>query len=304
LSRHAFQAALAPFLLVLHSACLAAPDCRHAAPAPSAARLEVPAGTRIGIALGSGSMHGYAHIGVLQEIEARGLPVQVVTGTSVGALMGALWASGMDARGIEALARETSIEDLSRPSGSWQGLFSSDPLRGPLQAAFGGRPIESWPRSFGAVATHVEDGQRRLIVRGDAVDAIRASSAVPVLFMPVMRDRERLVDGALVEPVPVAAARDLGANFVIAIDVAYRPHEEAASGLAGYAFQAVHILVNSLAAEQLRTADVAIRPNLHQRWMECGREGLVAAGREAVARSWPEITRALLARTPGSVARR
>jgi NTE family protein len=275
---------------------LAATECSFPPPETPRARIEVPAGTRIGLALGSGSMHGYAHLGVLLEIEARGLPVQVVAGTSVGALMGAMWASGMGARQVEALALAHDLDDLARPAVSWQGLFSSEAMRAPLAAAFGGRPIESWPRRFGAVATNVADGQRRLLTSGDAVEAIRASSAVPVLFIPILRGRERLVDGALVEPVPVAAARDLGANLVIAVDVAYRPSEEEAHGIAQYAFQAMHILVNALAAEQLRAADVAIRPNLHHRWMQCGREGLVAAGRDAVAHAWPEIARAVLAR--------
>jgi NTE family protein len=294
--RFGVAAALAVLVAALPVPGLAAPDCRFPPPPTPASRIAVPSGTRIGLALGSGSMHGYAHIGVLRELEARGLPVHVVAGTSVGALVGALWASGMDARHVEELARSDKFEDFGRLAGSWQGIFNSDSLRPALETAFGGRPIESWPRRFGAVATNVADGQRRLIVSGDGADAIRASSAVPVLYAPVVRNQERLVDGALVEPVPVAAARDLGANFVIAVDVAYRPNEEEASGLAQYAFQAMHILVNSLAAEQVRSADVAIRPNLHRRWMACGREGLIAAGRDAVARAWPEITRALLAR--------
>src|SRR6188768_2956616 len=105
---------------------LAASECSFPPPATPLARIEVPAGTRIGLALGSGSMHGYAHLGVLLEIEARGLPVQVVAGTSVGALMGALWASGMDARHVEALTLAHDLDDLARPAGSWQGLFNSD----------------------------------------------------------------------------------------------------------------------------------------------------------------------------------
>lgn len=289
----AVRAALAALLAALAGAAAAA-DCTFTAPRPSPAALRVPEGTRVGIALGSGSMHGYAHIGVLQEIEARGVPVSVVAGTSVGALVGSLWASGVAARDIEALARSEQLE-LSEVAGSWQGLFSSEPMRGPLDRAFGGRPIESWPRRFGAVATELSRGERRLLATGDGIVAVQASSAVPVLFLPVALRGEKLVDGALVEPVPVEAARDLGANFVIAVDVAYRPHEEAASGLTAYAFQAMHILVNSLAAQQARSSDVLIRLNLHHRWKECGRDGLVAAGREAVAAAWPEIQRALLA---------
>jgi NTE family protein len=250
---------------------------------------------RIGLALGSGSMHGYAHVGVVEELEARGLPVKVVAGTSVGALVGALWASGMRGREVAALARTGEL-DLSEIAGSWHGLYSNEPMRAPLEKAFRGRPIESWPLRFGAVATELARGERRVIATGDGVLAVQASSAVPVLFLPIAVRGEKLVDGALVEPVPVEAARDLGANLVIAVDVAYRPHEEPASGLTAYAFQALHILVNSLAASQARTADVLIRLNLHQRWSECGSEGLMAAGRHAVAAAWPDIRRAILAR--------
>lgn len=284
---------------VLMAACTlaaaSASECRFDPPAPYPP-LAVPKGVRVGLALGSGSMHGYAHIGVLQELEARRLPVPVVAGTSVGALVGSLWASGLSAREIEGLALSERL-DLASASGSWQGIYSNDPMQAPLEKAFKGRPIETWTRRFGAVATEISRGERRLIASGDAISAVRASSAVPVLFVPVPISGERLVDGALVEPVPVEAARDLGANFVIAVDVAYRPHEEPASGLTAYAFQAMHILVNALAASQVRTADVAIRLNLHKRWLDCGKEGLIAAGREAVDAAWPELQRALLARS-------
>jgi len=282
--------------VALAQGALAAPreECRFEPPARVGAPV-IPPGTRIGLALGSGSMHGHAHVGVLLELEARGMRVDVVAGTSVGALVGSLWASGIDAARIDSLARGESL-DLSRIAGSWHGLFSSDPMRKPLEAAFGGRPIESWPRRFGAVATNLADGSRRLLARGDGVTAVQASTAVPVLFTPIAVGGERLVDGALVEPVPVDAARELGADFVIAVDVAYRPHEESVSGVTAYAFQAMHILVNSLAASQARAADVLIRPDLHRRWMECGQEGLVAAGRDAVASAWPTLVRSLLTR--------
>ena len=289
-------AILAVVLLSLSGLAGAAPpECRFPPPRESAT-LRVAEGLRIGLALGSGSMHGYAHIGVLQELEHRQVPVSVVAGTSVGALVGSLWASGLSGREIETLARSEHL-DLSEVSGSWQGLYSSEPMRAPLEKAFKGRPIESWPLRFGAVATELSRGERRLLASGDGVVAVQASSAMPVLFLPVAVRGERLVDGALVEPVPVNSARDLGADFVIAVDVAYRPHEEHASGLTAYAFQAMHILVNSLAASHARTADVSIRLNLHKRWLDCGRDGLVAAGREAVEAAWPELQRALLART-------
>src|SRR5205809_994228 len=90
-----------------------------------------------------------------------------------------LLAAFQAARRVEALALAQDLDDLARPAATWQGLLASDGMRAPLEIAFGGRPIESWPRRFGAVATNVADGQRRLLASGDGVEAIRASSAVP-----------------------------------------------------------------------------------------------------------------------------
>lgn len=288
------RAALLAVVLCLPLAGFGASECAIApSPAFDGKPAPVPPGTRVGVALGSGSMHGLAHIGVIQEFEARGLKVDVVAGTSVGALVGALWASGVSADRIAGMSRSGHLQDWGGFAGSWQGLFSSEALRVPLENVFEKRPIEAWPKRFGAVATNVANGERRVISSGDGATAVQASSAVPVIYRPITVKGERLVDGALVEPVPVVAARDLGASFVIGVDVAYRPYEEAASGLTEYAFQAMHILVNSLAAEQMRTADVGIKLNLHHRFMECGNEALITAGREAVAKAWPEIVRML-----------
>jgi NTE family protein len=288
---------IAAFALLGPSGGVARPagcDVEDPPPASAFAPLRTD-GLVVGLALGSGSMHGLAHIGVIQELEARGVEVKVVAGTSVGAIVGSLWASGVDGREIEGMSRKVNFDDFGNFAASFQGLLGSEALRAPLEAAFRKRPIESWPRRFGAVATNLADGQRRLLVRGDPVTAVQASSAVPVLFLPIVVNGERLADGALVEPVPAEAARDLGANFVIAVDVAYRPDEGEASGITQYAFQAMHILINALARQQLRSADVAIRLNLHHRLMSCGESSLVAAGREAVRRAWPEMLRAAAA---------
>lgn len=261
------------------------------APAPISTQ-----GLRLGVALGGGSMHGLAHIGVIQELEARGLDVQVVTGTSVGALIGSLWASGLTGREIEELGQRNNWEDGASFAGSWQGVFTSDRLAEQLRGVFRGRPIETWPRRFGAVATNLDDGTRRILAKGDGARAVQASSAIPALFTPVTIDGERLADGGLVEPVPVRSARSLGADFVIAVDVGYRPYEEEASGLVQNAFQSMHILINALSEYQRREADVAIRLDLHRQLMTCGGQALIAEGREAVRRAWPEISKAIALR--------
>ena len=273
---------------------LAQDDCT-APEAPAAAPAPMPgnAGLRIGIALGSGSSHGLVHVGVIEELEARGLEPRVIAGTSAGAIVGSLWASGMTGAQIEAAIRRNAWDESSRFALSWQGLYSNDPLHEALDKAFEDRPIESWPRRFGAVATNMANGHRRILMSGDGGLAVQASTAVPVFYKPVVVNGEVLADGALVEPVPVDTARALGADFVIAVDVAYRPYEESASGMTQYAFQAMHILTNSLAAQQMKSADVAIRLDVHRKLMACGRDAIIAEGREAVRRAWPEIVRAL-----------
>lgn len=262
-------------------------------------RLAALPGLRIGLALGSGSIHGLAHIGVIEALEARGVDVKVVAGTSVGALIGSLYASGMKGRDIEALAKSVDFEHLGDFVPSWQGLRRNDDLRSLLVEEFGARPVQAWPRRFGAVAANLDNGMRRVLDSGDGALAVQASTAMPVYYVPVKVNGERLGDGALVEPVPVRTARELGADYVIAVDVAYRPYEAPASGLLANGFQAMHILVNSLSDAEMRAADFPIRIDAHHTMTECGNQALIAAGRDAVARQWPELRRSLLAAQSG-----
>jgi NTE family protein len=267
-------------------------DCTPAPLTPVAAMAPLGA-LKVGLALGSGSSHGLAHIGVIQALEAHGVPVRVVAGTSVGAIVGGLWASGYSGKQIEALSDGSDWEDIGTFAISWQGLFDNGRLRDQMAKLFGQRPIESWPRRFGAVATELASGRKRVLARGDGAAAIQASSAIPVMFTPVVIAGMRLGDGALVEPVPAPSARARGADYVLAVDVAYRPNEGEATGLAGAGFQAMHILINTLAAEQTRAADHVLRLDLHHRFMQCGAASLVASGRAAVEAAWPQIERSL-----------
>ena len=250
-------------------------------------------GLRIGIALGSGSRHGLAHVGVLKELEARGVPVEIVAGTSVGAIVGGLWARGYSADEIASLSRGSDWEEAGEFAPSFQGLYSSRGLQVQMKKLLGDPPMEAWPKRFGAVATELATGERRLLSRGDGALAIQASSAVPVMFSPVMVGGQSLADGALVEPVPIQAARDLGADFVIAIDVAYRPYEEPAKGLVQFGFQAMHVLVNSLAEAQAGGADFRLRMDLHQGYMKCGAGAMIGLGRGGMRAVWPELVNAV-----------
>ncbi len=237
----AASAALLLFAVALVAFAAPSADCEVArAGYPAAVATPQPPDLDVGLALGSGSLHALSEIGVIEALEAAGIRVHVVSGTSAGAIVGALWASGLTGREIEALALSGGgWSDGGRLAPSGDGLLSNRRLRGQLDETFAGRPIETWPRRFGAVATNVANGHRRILMSGSAAAAVQASSAVPVLDGPVTIGSERLADGALVEPVPVATARALGADFVIAIDVNYRPYEDDASGIVGLGFQAM-----------------------------------------------------------------
>jgi len=214
--------------------------------------------------------------------------------------VGALWASGMPADEIEHRALSGAWDDAGPVAITRDGLRSNAYLRRHLEEALAGRPIESWPRRFGAVATNVADGSRRILMTGDGAVAVQASSAVPVMYGPVTIGGERLADGALVEPVPAATARALGADFVIAVDVNYRPYEDDAGGIVDLGFQAMHILVNSLAEAQRDEADLVVRLDVHA-LMKCGHAALVGAGREAMTRALPDLQAALARKSAASV---
>jgi NTE family protein len=183
---------------------------------------------RIGLALGSGAARGWCHIGVLQELAAHKVPIDVVAGCSIGAVVGGCYAAGKLAE-LESFARSLtrrrvfSLMDLSLFGA---GMMSGGKLRDELARELAGLRIESLPIAFGAVATEIGAGHEVWLRKGDLVHAIRASYAMPGLFEPVQIECRWLFDGALVNPVPVTLCRALGAELVIAVnlvgDAAYR----------------------------------------------------------------------------------
>jgi NTE family protein len=173
---------------------------------------------RLGIALGSGSARGWAHIGVLRALEQAGIVPDVVSGTSIGALVGAAYASG----------RLDPLEEWVARIDWWEIIRYMDMSRGGVEGerlmrAFGERvedvPIETLPKPFGAVATDLLTGREVWFQNGSLLEAVRASIALPGLFSPVRFQERWLVDGGLVDPLPVSLCRALGAEQVIAVNL-------------------------------------------------------------------------------------
>ena len=178
-------------------------------------------GPRIGLALGAGAARGWAHIGALHELEAMGLVPDVVVGSSIGALVGGCFAAGrLDE--LESFARSLNkrrVFGLLDFSFSGAGLIGGDRLRVKLQESIGAMRIEDLPMRFAGVATELDTGHEVWLRRGSLVDAIRASYALPGVFEPVRLGRRWLIDGAVVNPVPVSVARALGAERVVALSI-------------------------------------------------------------------------------------
>ena len=231
-----------------------------AAPAPGA--LPAPAPVRIGIALGGGAAKGFAHIGVLKMLEANGFAPAVVAGTSAGSVVGALYASGMDAFALQQKAvalDEASIRDLQWSSG---GLVLGQKLEDYVNAQVQGRALERLAKPFVAVATRLEDGQRTVFARGNTGQAVRASSSIPGVFQPVGIGKYHFVDGGITSPVPVDAARALGADLVVAVDISSRAQGKTPDGLLGTLGQSIAIMGQKLGQAELARADVVVRPQV------------------------------------------
>jgi NTE family protein len=175
----------------------------------------------IGLALGGGAARGLAHIGIVRTLIAHGIVPNVVVGTSIGAVVGGAYATGqLDT--LEEWARKLQPRNLLgyldiRLNGS--GLIGGDKLAAQLEAAIGPILIEDLPMKFATVATEVRTGHEIWLTHGRMVDAMRASYALPGIFSPVLVGDRWLVDGALVNPVPVSAARAFGAEIVIAANL-------------------------------------------------------------------------------------
>jgi NTE family protein len=180
----------------------------------------VPARPQIGLALGGGSARGWAHIGVIRALQEAGIEPDLVCGTSIGALVGAAYVGGELDRletWVRSLRLQTVVSFLDFSLGS--GLIKGDKLMEFFRSHFVDRDIRELARPFGAVATDLRRGREIWLREGKVSDAVRASIALPGLFTPMQRDGSWLVDGGLVNPVPVSLSRAMGADLVIAVDL-------------------------------------------------------------------------------------
>ena len=219
---------------------------------------------KIGLALGGGAARGFAHVGVIAVLEEAGLRPHYVVGTSAGSLVAAIYATGKTSAQLQQTAlnmEEVAITDWMLPIFG-RGVFRGDALGRYVNQLVGGRLIENMAIPLGIVATDLNSGQAVLFQRGDTGMAVRASSAVPAVFVPVKINGREYVDGGLVSPVPVRFARQMGADVVIAVDISSPPEGNPASDTLQILLQTFAIMGKSINQYELRDADVVVRPSL------------------------------------------
>src|SRR5207249_9440554 len=230
---------------------------------------------RIGLALSGGAARGIAHVGVLRALEEHNIPISAIAGASAGALVGGAYAAGLSIAELEELAREFRWRRMARFSFSRLGLQSNARMEAFLRARLPVTRIDDLKIPFIAMATDLRSGTAVAIRNGDVAFAIRASTCLPALYVPVRDPRGRLlVDGGLVANLPISYVRELGADIVIAVDVGadgarFMESPRTALGVLTQTFVAVERIVSS---QERHHADVIIAPRVgHIRWDETRR---------------------------------
>ena len=217
---------------------------------------------KIGLALGAGAARGIAHLGVLRTLEKYKLPVDFIAGSSMGALVGALYACGIDVNFLIKFANELRTKswvDLCMPR---TGLISGKKVETMLQMLTRNRTFDQLKIPFAAVTTDIERGEAVVIKEGNVAAAVRASISIPVIFKPVRMDGRLLVDGGVVDRVPVSVVREMGADMVIAVDVNRYAEFQPVVNIVDVMFQTLDIMERKILSAIVLDTEILIRPKV------------------------------------------
>ncbi len=222
-------------------------------------------GRKTGLALGGGVVLGAAHIGVLRAIEEANILVDYVTGTSVGALIAALYAFGKPLEEIEKIAKDLEWVDTASLAISQYGLLSNQKLGSIVRGILGDVNFSDAKIPLGMVASDVVSGERVRLTRGKVADAIMASSCIPGIFNPIRIRGKMLIDGGLLENVPILMAREMGAERIIAVDLFTASHSHRVpDNLVDLLLNTYYSAMRNAARPQNKFADVLITPDLSE----------------------------------------
>jgi len=224
--------------------------------------LPSPKPARIALVLGAGASRGFAHIGVLKILESNKIPIHMIVGTSAGSFVGSLYAYGFDAYTLQTMAisiQRDDIIDLTIPD---NGFVKGEKLENYVNWALRDTPMEKLQIPFYAVATNIETGKEFVFGTGNTGTAVRASCSIPGIFRPVKLSDGTYVDGGVVSPLAIDAARRYGADVVIAVDISSSPANSSPKSTIETILQSIDIMHAKISQMQLGKADAVIRPNV------------------------------------------
>ena len=238
----------------------------------------------VALVLGSGGARGYAHIGVIEVLEQQGIHPDFIVGTSAGSIVGSIYASGKTAAELHDIALNLKPNDVRDVDVSLKGFFNGQKVENYINRQVNNTPLQNLKIPMYVVATELKNGEKTVFNYGNTGQAVRASTAIPSMFVPTKIGDTEYVDGGLVSPVPVQVARDLGADIVIAVDILAQPIHTETSNVWGLFNQNINIMQGRLAEEELKNADIVIQPDLKEKahiFDVTGREMAIQAGVDA-----------------------
>ncbi|MBI4826248.1 MAG: patatin-like phospholipase family protein [Nitrospirae bacterium] len=246
---------------------------------------------KIAVVLGAGASKGFAHIGVLKVLEANKVPIDMIVGTSAGSFVGSLYAYGYNAFQLQEISfaiERGDIVDFGIPD---KGFIKGDALGEFINAKVKNTPIENLKIPFYAVATDIQSGEEKVFSSGNTGTAVRASCSIPGVFMPAQIANRLYADGGIVSPVAVDVARRLGADIIIAVDISADIDNTLPVGTIDMILKSVSIMHSKIAAEQIKKADVVIKPKVGYIGSSdfTKRHEAVLEGEKAATEALPEI---------------
>jgi NTE family protein len=240
--------------LFLFVSCATTPPATPPQPPPKPAK--------VAVVLGAGASKGFAHIGVLKVLESHRIPIHMVVGTSVGSLVGSLYAYGYNPYELQTIAFAISKDDVADYTIPDNGFIKGEKLESFVNNKVKYTTIDKFKIPFYAVATNIQTGEEMVFGRGNTGRAVRASCSIPGVFNPVMIGDKAYVDGGVISPVAVDVARRFGADVVIVVDISSILSSTTPTGTFETIMQAVDIMHNKMSVIQLKNADIVIKPKV------------------------------------------
>ena len=257
--------------------------------------VDPPAKVKIALVLGGGAARGFAHIGVIKMLESQGIVPDYIVGTSAGAVVGSLYAGGFDAFAMQKIAQQLDETIFADWTLGGRGFLKGEALQSFINQQLQNRPLEKLTKPFATVATDLKNGERVVFRRGDTGMAVRASAAVPGIFQPTTINGRSYVDGGLTSPIPVKAAHEMGADFVIAVDISAIAEGQPVDSMSSILWQTTTIMGSVIGKSELAGADIVIRPKLPyvKSWDFTARHDAMIEGERAALAALPLIKQKL-----------